>query len=388
MSPEVSNRNDDPARHVAAAMTTAAQGWIDLLDETQRSTALQAGPGPEGDVERTRWFYVPTDHGGLSLNSQSPKQQQAALRLVATGLSEAGFVALSTIMGLENVLDRLEDFTVDWGRERGRDPGLFYLSVFGRPGDEAWGWRFGGHHLSLNNLVRGGRLTAVTPQFFGADPASSPLPGRTFLRPLGPVQELALELVRSLDDQQRGVAVLLDRALPDMVGGNRVRISDGDEMMTVPELFRLPITDPAVLERALWLNRNMEDAAGYSPADHRVLALTDVPKGLRASELSVDQRAVLRSVLDAYFDRAVDFVRDRHRRLYAEETALDDLFFAWAGGIGKEDPQYYRIQGPTLLIEYDNTQRQANHIHSVWRDPTADFGLDALADHHRHFHAH
>ena len=343
-------------------------------------------PDRRATSKRTRWFYVPTDHGGLPLQAQTPKQQQAALRLASKGLSEAGFVALSTIMGLENVLDRVENFSVDWGRERGRDPGLFYLTVFGDPGSDAWGWRFGGHHVSLNNLVLDGRLVSVTPQFFGADPATSPLPGEAYLRPLGPVQELGLRLVRSLDDEQRAEAVLFERALPDVVSGNRVRIADGDQMMSVPDLFRLPITNPDVLARARALNTAMEADAAYGPAEHRLLALTDAPKGLSATKLRPDQRDVLRRLLGGYFDRAPEFIRDRHRRRFADDDALEALSFAWAGGTADQDPQYYRVQGPALLIEYDNTQRRANHVHSVWRDPTTDFGLDALAEHRQHFH--
>ena len=388
MSPEVRRDVGSAARVAAQAMASAAQAWIASLTEGQRAVAVHAGPGPEGDIERTRWFYVPTDHGGLPLNEQTPRQQQAALRLVATGLSEAGFVALSMIMGLENVLDRIENFTIDWGRERGRDPGLYYLTIFGRPGDDTWGWRFGGHHLSLNNLVLAGRLLAVTPQFFGADPASSPLPGNALLRPLGPVQDRALGLVRSLDQGQRAEAVLFERALPDMVGGNRVRISDGDQMMTVPDLFRLPIANPDVLERARRLNQTMEDEAAYGPDEHRRLALTDVPKGLSAKRFDREQRGRLRSLLASYFERAPDFIRDDHLAFYAQDAALEGLFFAWAGPTGEGDPQYYRIQGPELLIEFDNTQRRANHVHSVWRDPKTDFGLDALAVHHEHFHRH
>ena len=135
---------------IASAMAEAATTWLDLLDEAQRSDATGDVPAADGsDTERRRWFYTPTDHGGLDLHRQTPSQQRAAMRLVATGLSEAGYVTVATTMGLENVLDRHEGFTTRFDRERGRDPGLYYLRVFGTPGGDApWGWRFGGHHVS------------------------------------------------------------------------------------------------------------------------------------------------------------------------------------------------------------------------------------------------
>jgi hypothetical protein len=222
--------------------------------------AAGAAPGADGaaDAERRRWFYTPTDHGGPPLRAQRPAQQQLALRLVATGLSTPGYVTVATILGLDNVLDQAEGFSVQWGRERGRDPGMYYLRVFGEPGGTgAWGWRFGGHHISLNNLVVDGAVRATTPCFLGADPARSPLLGPTPLRPLAGAEDLA-----------------------------RARLADG-----------------------------------------------------------------------------------------------------WAGPTGLGQPLYYRVQGPRLLIEYDNVQRGANHAHSVWRDPAADFGADVLgehlAEHHR-----
>src|SRR4051812_16545499 len=171
------------ARTLADRMTRAARAWLASLDDEQVAPA--AWPW-ERDGERLRWFYTPTDHGGLPLGDQRPAQQSLAMQLVATGLSTAGYVTVCTVIGLENVLDRVEGFSVDWGRERGRDPGLYYLRVFGDPaGKEPWGWRFGGHHISLNNLVIDGRVRAVTPCFLGAAPASAALLGSEVLRPLG-----------------------------------------------------------------------------------------------------------------------------------------------------------------------------------------------------------
>ena len=192
---------DAAAREVAARMAAAAAAWLDALDPAQRAVATGSAPSPdaESDAERRRWFYTPTDHGGLPLGAQRPAQQRRAHQLVASGLSTAGYVTVATIVGLDNVLDQLEGWTVDWGRERGRDPGMYYLRVFGEPGGaEPWGWRFGGHHVSLNNLVVNGMVVSTTPCFLGADPAVSPLLGPAPLRPLaGPRTSPATSSARS-----------------------------------------------------------------------------------------------------------------------------------------------------------------------------------------------
>src|SRR6516225_9480915 len=126
---------------LAGEMARAADSWLASLADDQREDAQHPGPGRD-DAERTTWFYTPTDHGGLPLGEQRPAQQGLAMRLVATGLSLAGYATVAVVIGLENVLDRVEGWSRDWGRERGRDPGLYYLAVFGQPGGDAWGWRF------------------------------------------------------------------------------------------------------------------------------------------------------------------------------------------------------------------------------------------------------
>jgi hypothetical protein len=168
MSTDEALSDRSPDRDVAERMAGAATAWLESLDAEQRALAHWDAPcsGPEIEAERLRWYYTPTDHGGLPLNRQRPAQQSLAMQLVASGLSTAGYVTVCTVLGWENVLDHVEDFKVDWGRERGRDPGLYYVRVFGQPGGSGpWGWRFGGHHVSLNNLVVDGRVRAVTPSF-------------------------------------------------------------------------------------------------------------------------------------------------------------------------------------------------------------------------------
>ena len=372
----------DAAREVAGRMAAAAAAWLDALDPAQRAVATGGAPSPDAgsDAERRRWFYTPTDHGGLPLGGQRPAQQRLAHQLVATGLSTAGYVTVATIIGLDNVLDHVEGWTVDWGRERGRDPGLYYLRVFGEPGGAApWGWRFGGHHVSLNNLVVGGMVRSTTPCFFGADPAVSPLLGPAPLRPLGGAEDLARDLVRSLDPGQAARAILLDRAPSDIVGGNRAHLSDGDQMIHLRDIWRGQFTEPGLTERVTQMGDGAELASGYDARDHQRVALTSVPKGLPAAGLGTGQRELLRALLATYLGRVPDGLSPQAD--YAADAALDAVHLAWAGPTGPGQPHYYRLQGPRLLIEYDNTQRQANHAHSVWRDPAADFGYDVLGAH-------
>jgi hypothetical protein len=367
------------AREVAGRMAAAAADWLGSLDPEQRAVATGSAPSPdaETDAERRRWFYTPTDHGGLTLEAQRPAQQRLAHRLVASGLSTAGYVTVATIVGLDNVLDQVEGWSVNWGRERGRDPGMYYLRVFGEPGGAApWGWRFGGHHVSLNNLITGGMVRAVTPCFLGADPAVSPLLGSAPLRPLAGAEDLARDLVRSLDPGQGARAILLDRAPSDIVGGNRAQLADGDQMMYLSELWRRPFTEPELAERIARMDADGEAASGYDAGDYQRLALTSAPKGLPASDLDGGQRDLLRALLGAYLGRVPEGLSPRY-----DDAALDGLRFAWAGPAGAGQPVYYRVQGPRLLIEYDNTQRHANHAHSVWRDPATDFGYDVLGAH-------
>lgn len=366
----------DVVREVASRMAEAAQAWLDSLDADQRMVAVGPVPGAGGvaEAERTRWFYTPTDHGGLTFHQQHPFQHRLVMRLVASGLSEAGYTTVATVLGLENVLDRVEGFSVHWGRERTRDPGMYYLRIFGEPGGtQPWGWRFGGHHVSLNYLVVDGRVVATTPCFLGADPAVSPLLGGATLRPLGTAEDLARELVRSLrPDPAR--AALLARAPNDVVAGNSTRI--GDHVVKRRELWRPGQHVP---------DRADEPATGLEDADQRALAITPTPKGVPGAELDTAQRGLLRALLGTYLDRVPDGVSPLSR--YDDPGALDAVHLAWAGSTTAGQPHYYRLQGPRLLIEWTNVHRGVNHAHAVWRDPETDFGGDVLAAHYAAHHA-
>ncbi|WP_211192217.1 DUF3500 domain-containing protein [Actinoplanes sp. TBRC 11911] len=375
---------DSARRRAASEMSQAAQAWLSSLTADQREIAVGHAPDDgDTDRERRRWFYTPTDHGGLTLHQQRPAQQRAAMRLVSTGLSRPGFVTVATTMGLENVLDHTEGFVTRFDRERGRDPGLYYLRVFGEPGDgRTWGWRFGGHHVSLNNLVVDGELAATTPCFMGADPAVSELLGGALNRPLGRVEDLARELVESLSPDLARRAILCDKAPSDFVTGNRTTIAEGDRVIPLAGVWRGDrFADAAEQAKMQALSDAIDEAAGYDDADHRSLEYTARPKGIPASVLRDEQRDLLRALLGTYFGRVPEAVRPDY-----DDDVLDLVHFAWAGPTEPGLPHYYRVQGPRLLIEWDNTQRGANHAHSVWRDPANDFGLDVLAAHRQHHH--
>ncbi|MEU7691998.1 DUF3500 domain-containing protein [Microbispora hainanensis] len=367
----------DAAREVADLMAKAAREWLDSLDAEQRRLAVGPAPGAgeAAEAERTTWYYTPTDHGGLTFSRQRPAQHRMVMRLVASGLSEAGYNTVATVIGLENVLDRVEDFSVYWGRERSRDPNMYYLRVFGEPGGtEPWGWRFGGHHVSLNFLVVDGRVTATTPMFMGADPAASPLLGGAALRPLGAPEDLARELVRSLRPEAAERAILLPRPPYDVVAGNSPRVDD--RVITRRELWQ---PDQNVPDRPDQPHTFLDDA------ERRAVSLTPPLKGVPAAELDAGQRELLRALLGTYLGRVQDGISPLSR--YDDPAQLDAVHFAWAGSTEPGEPHYYRLHGPRLLVEWTKVHRGANHAHAVWRDPETDFGGDVLAAHHAAHHA-
>ena len=368
----------------AERMVDAARAWLADLTDEQRNKARSPWPS---DEERHRWYYTPTDHGGLPLAQMSPDQQSRAMQLVATGLSKPGYVTATTIMGLENVLDHVENWQVDWGRGRGRDPQMYWLKVFAEPDSQGpWSWRFGGHHVSVQHTILRGEVTSSSPSFLGADPAESPLLGGHLLRPLGAAEDLARELVRSLDEGQAAEAMISPVAPVDIVGGNRAHLSDGDTVMPLPDVWRGRFTEPRLRDLVHTMHETAEAKARLRPEHHRALSLTSAPKGIAAAAMTGSQRGLLRAVLGVFIGRIPEELAEQEAEKFAGQK-LDAVHFAWAGGIEPGQPHYYRLQGPRLLAEYDNTQRDVNHIHTVWRDPTTDFADDVLARHHAEFHS-
>ncbi len=367
----------DVRRALAATMSVEASRWLDALDADQRLIAHWDFPD---DDERRQWFYTPTDHGGLTLGQMSSTQQRLAFRLLASGLSHAGYVTMATIIGLENVLDHLEGFTASWNHPRGRDPQRYYVRVFGDPASGTWSWRAGGHHISLNFTIIDGAVAGTTPLFLGADPASSPLLGPHLLRPLEGVEDLARELTRSLDARQRPRAVVTPRAPSDLVLVNRSTISDGDGPLPLQAIWRGQLPGE-FHDLAVRIQDGADAAIPLTIDDLTAMSFTTTPKGLAASEMNADQREMLDTLLRRYVDRLPDALAEEEAAKFVGDR-LDGVHLLWAGSVEPGEAHYYRLQSPLLLAEYDNTARGANHVHTVWRNPQGDFADDVLRRHH------
>lgn len=367
----------DARRRLATSMAAEAERWLDSLDADQLAVARWAFPA---DEERRQWFYTPTDHGGLTLGQMASPQQRLAFRLLASGLSHAGYVTMATIIGLENVLDHLEGFTASWHHPRGRDPQRYYVRVFGDPASGNWAWRAGGHHISLNFTIVDGAVAGTTPLFLGADPASSPLLGPHPLRPLAGVEDLARDLTRSLSAVQLPRAVVTPRAPSDLVLVNRATIGEGDKPLPLQDIWRGQLPPP-FLDLAVRIQDAADAAIPLTVDDLAAMSFSTTPKGLAAREMTTDQREMLDTLLHRYVDRLPDDFAAEEAAKFAGDH-LDDVHLLWAGSLEPGEAHYYRLHSPLLIAEYDNTARGANHVHTVWRDPRGDFGDDVLGRHH------
>ena len=308
-------------------MVTTASAFLGSLSAEQRRHA-QLG---FQDQERANWHFVPRARKGLAFKQMSLEQRRLARALLASGLSRSGYDKALDIISLETILGELEN-----GAGPTRDPELYYVTIFGGPeGNEPWGWRVEGHHLSVNITVPGVSGTSLTPSFFGSNPAEVRAGPRAGLRILGPEEDLGRALVKSLRDDQRKIAVFSSTAPRD--------------------ILNLP-----------------------GRADTR-------PEGITYAQLDASQRAILVRLIKEYLGRhrpdlaALDWER-------LERAGLDRIHFTWAGGTEPGQGHYYRVQGGTFVLEYDNTQNGANHAHTVWRDFDHDFGADLLKQHYRESH--
>jgi len=279
------------------------------------------------DAERLNWHFVPRTRKGLAVRDMTLTQQQLAQLLVSTPLSHRGLYKAQTIMTLDEVLYEMENHAAR------RVPGQYSVSIFGTPGVEPWAWRVEGHHLSLHFLLANGHAIATSPAFFGANPATVRTGPRAGLRVLEREEELGWKLVRSLDAKQSVLAIISSNAPGDIVTGTNRQIRRLD------------------------------------------------PAGITARELTPTQTALLKELIAEFARRNRPELADAE--LARIERAGDDkLFFAWAGSTDTGRGHYYRVQGPHFLIEFDNTQNNANHIHTVWRDLENDFGEDLLKRHY------
>jgi hypothetical protein len=318
---------DEGARQAMARAAAALLGALDTQGRRRASFSF-------GDGERQNWHYVPRGREGLPFKDMGASARAAAHELMKASLSAIGYAKATNVIRLEEVLRQIETLGLF------RDAEKYYVSVFGAPGPAApWGWRLEGHHLSLNFTLVPGRPVSVTPAFFGANPAlvpSGPLRG---LRTLAEEQDLGLALARSVDAAVRPRMIIGARSLGDIVTGP----GRGESLKT--------------------------------------------PAGVALGELGGEQRALAVRLVETYA-RTMRSELAEHELGRLRRAGVERLHFAWAGPIDPARPHYYRIHGPTVLIEYDNTQNDANHIHTVWHDPAGDFGVDALRSHYRRGHRH
>jgi hypothetical protein len=307
-------------------MRSAALALLAALDDEQRALAARSF---EDDAAR-RWLeYRPRHRPGATIAHMREAPRKAAHRLLATGLSEHAYAQAMSIIALEEVLDRREQW------RRGRHSNDYWVSVFGDPaGDAPWSWRFEGHHLSVTMTVAGDHVSPA-PVFFGANPACVSYAGRPVSRPLAPEEDLAQVLLDALAPAERDLAVVSGQAPGDIRTGTSPRAREGIE-----------------------------------------------PLGVAADQLGSGARAVLGELVTLYLDRLPAELAARE----GVRLTGGELHFAWEGPMRSSARHYYRVQGDDLLIEYDTTS-DGNHAHTVLRRPRSDFGDDVLAEHYRQAHS-
>jgi len=314
--------------HAASRMTECANRFLAALDANQRGKATF----PFQSDERLNWHFIPKERKGLPLREMMAYQKHLASALLAAGLSQTGYIKAVTIMSLEDVLRIIEN---DSGEHR--NPEKYYFSVFGTPSDSGtWGYRVEGHHFSQNYTVVNGDVIDG-PSFFGANPAEVRQGPRKGLRTLAGEEDLGIELIHTLDEQQQKVAIVDPTAYKDIL-----------------------------------------------TAASRKAAVQGQPSGLPASKVNANQFDALMALMEEYARNVPEELAEG--RIAQINKAGRNIHFAWSGGINRGDPHYYRVQTASFLIELDDTQDDANHIHSVWRDFTGDFGEDLLQQHYQASH--
>ena len=312
----------DPAKE----MTDAANLFLKSLDEEQSKQATFEFK----DDLRKDWQFIPMDdRKGLNLKQMKPHQRHLAMSLVQTALSHRGFSTTMKIMALEQVLHELENYAPK------RDPSKYHFFMFGKPSNEkTWGWRVEGHHLSISFTIVAGKTVVTTPAFFGANPGEvkeGPLKG---LRALGEEEDLGRSLIKLMTVEQKKKALIEGKAPRDVINGPKARVA--------------------------------------SPLD---------PAGIAASEMTDQQKEILQNLISTYVGKFRTELADADWKKI-NGAGFENVHFAWIGPIQPGKPHYYRVQGPTFILEYDNTQNKANHVHAVWRDFKNDFGEDLLKKHY------
>lgn len=318
----------------AADMATAAGAFLQSLTPELREAATRAFDDPA----RLDWHFVPRSRPGVTFGQMDTRQRAAARTLLRAALSSQGMLKAEGIMALDGVLRDIE--RAAGGSGAGRDPLSYTITVYGTPGADApWGWKIEGHHLSLNFSLPLGQTVAHTPAFIGTHPATIPEGPQAGLRILSREEDLGRDLARSLTETQQKEGIL---------PGPMPR-----DILTMP-------------------GRGLDAAPAH---------------GVLFSDLLAPQQALLLELIE-------EFAGNLRRQLAAAEmeriraAGVRHIRFAWAGELSPGRPHYYRISGPTFVIEYDNIQNNADHVHTVWHDRERNFGHDALKDHYRHGHPH
>lgn len=319
----------DRASRTAQDMYEAAVPFLAALSPEQKRRVLF----PVEDGERLNWDYRPRERSGLPLRDMDNSQQKLALSLLSSGLSRRANIQALQIMSLEKVLRGIEGSS-----EAYRNPDSYYLTLFGGPSTQSpWGWRLEGHHVSINVLVVDGREIAPTPNFLGANPARVPEGPLSGFRVLAAEEDLARRLLSSLNPGQFSRAVIDEAAPHDIVTGMDPRVN------------------------------------------------VDQPVGLSFYEMDDSQRTALSDLISEYVSRLPNDLSDAYLDRIEKEGKAH-IHFAWAGKREAGEPHYYRIHGPSFFVEYDNTQNNANHIHTVWRDIRNDWGDDLMKRHYASAH--
>ena len=309
---------------------TKAMAFVNSLSEEEKKIAVF----PFDEMNRYDWHYLPATmypRAGIALNQLNGEQKKLLFELLQSSLSEIGYAKAQQIISLENVLAEIE------GDKVSRDPEKYHAAFYGNPAkDSLWSWSFQGHHISLNFTILNGKKS-IAPRFFGANPATVKEGSRKGERTLAAEEDLGLELINSCSAEQRQKAIFQQNAFIDIVTTN---------------------------------------SADVGPLQ---------PVGIKMKELNDSQQTILLHLIDEYLATMPDdLAAKRMENLKKEETA--EIRFGWAGAIQLGEGHYYRIQGKSFLIEFDNTQNNANHIHSVWRDFNGDFGEDLLKEHYQSSH--
>ncbi len=303
-------------------MVESATRFLTALDDGQQKEATFGFDDPE----RLNWHFIPRPRKGLPIKAMSPAQQSLAFGLIQSGLGGAGFLKATTIMSLEAILKELEQ-----GKGPVRDPELYYLSVFGKPSPIGkWGWRVEGHHLSLNFTLENGAIISASPAFFGSNPGEVRQGPRKGLRTLADLEDRALRLLQALDPEQGKLAIVAEQAPGEIRNPN----------------------------------------APQPPVS--------APEGIPYARLNDDQKGMLRTLVESY---AADMTPEVAAAWLDEvrKAGPENVHFAWMGPAERTQGHAYKVQGPTFLIEFNNTQNNANHVHSIWRNLLGDFAVPVAA---------